>query len=152
MSKLSEIMLSITQGVYVIGVDDGSKKNLMTAAWLTQISSKPALLVAVGDKHYTAEMIERCGHFAVSVMSADQTAVADYCGKRSGKNADKLAAVDVSFGWNGDPLVNGAAAHLECRVTQIIKTHDHVLFCADVIDGEKYSENVLVYDEKVYFG
>lgn len=152
MAKFSDAMRTVTQGVYVLGVDDGEKKNLMTAAWLTQISSKPSLLVAVGSTHYTAEMIRRCGHFAVSVMAAGQTQTADHCGKRSGRRTDKLEAVDVSLSSKGDPLVNGAAAHLECEVTQIIDTHDHVLFCADVVAAEKYSDDVLIYDEQVFFG
>lgn len=152
MSKFSDAMQAITQGVYVIGVDDGEKKNLMTAAWITQISSLPEILLAVGSSHYTAKMIEKCGHFAVSVLSPSQVEIADYCGKHSARLTDKPAKVPHTFTAQGDPIVEGAAAYLDCKVNKVILTDDHVLFCAAVVDAKKPGDEVLIYDEGTYFG
>lgn len=151
MSNLSDAMKAITQGVYILGVNDGQKSNLMTAAWLTQISGSPALLVAVGSTHCTADMIERCGHFTVSVLGAHQASVADYCGKRSGWNTNKLEGVKCTFTDRGDPLVAGAAAHFECALTKVIPAGDHVLFAADVKAAKRFSEDLLIYRAADYF-
>lgn len=68
-----DYMNAITQGVYVIGAKNGEKKNLMTAAWLTQISSRPnQILVAVSAGHYTAEMLQNNAHFTISVLAKGQ--------------------------------------------------------------------------------
>ena len=66
---VQKAMNGITHGVYVIGVHTQEKDNLMTAAWLCQISSSPAMLaVAVSKGHLTAELIEKAGCFTVSVL------------------------------------------------------------------------------------
>ena len=152
MSKMNDAMQTITQGVYIVGVDDGEKKNLMTAAWVTQISDKPSILLAVGSTHYTASMIRKAGHFALSVVAPGQEDVANKCGKATGRTSDKTANMDLRYTDKGDPLVNGAAAHMECEVFNIIDTPDHVLFCADVKKAEKFSDDVMIYVEKVFFG
>ena len=43
-------MDALTQGVYLVGVSADGICNFMTAAWVTQISSK-AILVAIGKSH-----------------------------------------------------------------------------------------------------
>ena len=87
-----DYMNAITQGVYVIGAKNGEKKNLMTAAWLTQISSRPnQILVAVSAGHYTAEMLQNNAHFTISVLAKGQEEVAKACGFVSGRNAEKTA-------------------------------------------------------------
>ena len=152
MSTMNDAMQTITQGVYLIGVDDGEMKNLMTAAWVTQISSSPAILVAVGSTHYTAQMIRKAKHFSLSVLTPEQMEAADRCGKVSGRKENKLEGLPpLTFSEKGDPLLCGAAAHMDCQVFDIVETPDHILFCADVIRAEKFSDDVLIYREKDFF-
>ncbi len=151
MSNLNDAMQAITQGVYLVGVDDGQMKNLMTAAWVTQISAKPSILVAVGSTHYTATMIRKAKHFSLSVMTNEQMDIADRCGKVSGTKQDKTAGLDLDYSKDGDPLVRGSAAYMECEVFDVIDTPDHVLFCADVKKAEKFSDDVLIYREHDFF-
>ena len=44
-TDVSKAMNTLTHGVYVLGVHANDKDNLMTAAWLCQVASSPALLV-----------------------------------------------------------------------------------------------------------
>ena len=133
-------MSAITQGVYVIGAESGNeKKNLMTAAWVTQVSSRPnQILAAVSAGHYTADLLQE-----------DEAKI---CGFKSGRNADKTALTVCRYKWRELPEIEGAAAVLYCEVKKIIKEGDHVLFIGEVLSGETGDKKPLIYDAKYYFG
>ena len=45
---------------------------LMTAAWLSQVSGRPPMLMAaVSKSHYTAELLKASSRFSVSVLTKD---------------------------------------------------------------------------------
>ena len=59
---IKNAMSAITHGVYVLGVHTPEKDNLMTAAWLCQVSgAPPTLAVAVSSKHLTTQLISHAG-------------------------------------------------------------------------------------------
>lgn len=152
MDEIGRAMNLITLGVYVIGVKTPEKSNLMTAAWLTQVSSDPqTLLVAIGKTHYTADLIGTAGCFTVSILTGQQHKIAKNCGFASGRNADKLAKVQFGYSKSGIPVVDGAAAHLECQVTQWYEVEDHVLFIGKVVDAAVYSASTMTYQYDDFF-
>ena len=145
-------MNGLTHGVYVIGVHTQEKDNLMTAAWLCQISSSPAMLaVAVSKGHLTAELIERAGCFKVSVLKKDQKEAALVCGRVSGRAADKQKLVKTDYVEGTIPVIAGSAAWLKCRVAQSVAASDHILFLAQVEDGAGGAEDLLVYRKDNFF-
>ncbi|WP_346906803.1 flavin reductase family protein [Faecalicatena orotica] len=149
--KKENYMNAITQGVYILGVKDNTKINFMTAAWLTQISSRPnKILVAVAKSHLTADLIHNAGKFAVNILADGQEVLAKKCGSFSGREFDKSIGVDYEM-INGTPAINGTAGYLHCELTSEIEDTDHVLFLAEVKDGEKYQKLSLRYDESYYF-
>lgn len=147
-------MSAITQGVYVIGAEgENGGKNLMTAAWVTQVSSRPnQVLAAVSAGHYTAVLLEENPFFTLSVLGEGQEDVAKVCGFKSGRNTDKTKLTACSYKWRELPEVEGAAAVLYCEVKKIIKEGDHVLFIGEVLSGEAGDKKPLIYDAKYYFG
>ena len=67
MKELLHCMDAIPQGVYLVGTKKGEGYNLMTAAFVTQVSFNPAsLAVSVAKPHYTAELIQAQGEFTLS--------------------------------------------------------------------------------------
>lgn len=153
MSKLTDLMDRVTQGVYLIGVQKGDSYNFMTAAWVTQVSYNPCrIALCVASSHYTAELIDKAGMFTVSILADDQTDLAKACGYESGRKVDKAARVPFTTGPRKLPAVTGAAAVLDCKVDQRIDLGDHQLFIAEVIDGVNSDKKTLLYDGKVYFG
>ncbi|MEJ8735398.1 MULTISPECIES: flavin reductase family protein [Mediterraneibacter] len=147
---MENYMDALTQGVYLIGVKDAEKVNFMTAAWITQVSGNPKkILLAVGKKHHTAEMIRKAGKFSVNVLGAGQEELAKKCGYTSGKNTDKSKDMDYCI-EDDVPVVNGTAGHLWCTLTREIDEGDHVLFIGNVKSGEKKEAIPLIYHEKEY--
>lgn len=150
--EINSAMDMLTHGVYVLGVHTPKKDNLMTAAWLCQTSSSPAtLIVAVGSNHLTAQLIREAENFTVSVLTDGQSMEAKACGSVSGRTADKTAIVETSYTKSGNPVVAGAAAHLECRVLGEEAVYNHALFIAEVVGATRYSDQVLTYHRKDFF-
>lgn len=157
MSKLDigAAMNTLTHGVYVLGVHTAEKDNLMTAAWLCQVSSSPAMLaVAVGSSHLTADMIRDSGAFTVSVLDKDQKEIAVKCGTASGRRTDKIALVDIDYTESGMPIVRGAATQMECRVVDVnTAVGNHIIFIAEVTDAVVNTslKEVMAYHAKEFF-
>ena len=148
---MSSPMEALTQGVYLVGTNACGVCNLMTAAWVTQISSK-ALLVAVGRSHYTADLINRTGHFSLSVLSQTQRDIARRCGTVSGRSADKLKGLPLVDSDDGDPLLADAVAQFSCKVICTEEVLDHVLFCGEVTDAKLLGGTPLQYHAAEFFG
>lgn len=152
MADIGAVMDKVSHGIYILGVSAGEKKNLMTAAWLMQVSGHPEeLVVAVSSNHYTAELIEEAKTFTVSVLSEGQEAAAKACGFVSGRRTDKTQLVPVQY-VNGIPYVEGGAAVMECRLKETVKVGSHTLFIAGVTGGEAVDKKPLLYHKKDYFG
>lgn len=152
-ASIHDAMNMLTQGVYVIGTHDRDKVNGMTAAWLTQISSSPAtLLVAVGRKHHTSEMIEASGAFSVNVLKPEQDDIARHFGFVSGRTANKLEGFNYYISKMQNPMLEGVAANLDCKLREIFYVGDHVLFVGEVIDAKVLSDKAKIYREAEFFG
>jgi flavin reductase (DIM6/NTAB) family NADH-FMN oxidoreductase RutF len=72
---------------------------------------------------------ERSSHFAINVLSVDQVDLSRRFGSRT---PDKFVGLTLTQGAGGVPLLQGAAAHFECRVEAVHPGGDHVLFVGHV--------------------
>ncbi len=145
-------MDTLTHGVYVIGSHAAKGDNLMTAAWLSQVSMKPpTIMVAVSKSHYTAELLKESERFSVSVLTPKQKDAALFCGSVSGRNESKLGGVEVEFLEGGLPFVKNSAAYLTCELRGSFPAGDHELFIGEVTSGRAFSEETLGYNRKVFF-
>ncbi|MGI6093891.1 MAG: flavin reductase family protein [Lachnospiraceae bacterium] len=147
MTEIKKAMSHMTQGTYVIGTKKGKTENLMTAAWLSQVSSNPpSLVVAVGKTHLTAEYIAQTKKFTVSMLAEEQKGVARRCGTVSGRDADKVSREQISHDSAGLPLIQGAAAHVSCILTKSIDIGDHILFVGEVVEGVAFGKTNMIYN------
>lgn len=145
-------MDTLTHGVYVIGAHTEKADNLMTAAWLCQVSMKPpTVMVAVAKSHYTAELLKAGERFSVSVLTPDQKDVALFCGRVSGRDKNKLEGVGVELLEGGLPFVKHSAAYLACELRESFEVTDHVLFVGEVVFGRAFSGETLIYNPKQFF-
>jgi flavin reductase (DIM6/NTAB) family NADH-FMN oxidoreductase RutF len=136
-ADLADLFRRLSAGVYVVGVADGGRRNAFTAAWLMQVSFDPLLLaLSVNPGHASFPLLVGGGGFAVSVLSRDQLDLARHFGTRSGRETDKLAGVSWRAGRTGAPILTGAVAYLECRLTGRIPAGDHEIVIARPVAGE----------------
>ena len=151
-SNISKAMNTLTHWVYVLGVHANDKDNLMTAAWLCQVASSPAMLVvAVSTGHLTADMIKEAGYFTVSVLKDTQKSTAVACGRVSGRKEDKTKLVETEYSEDGIPMIKGAAAQLVCKVVDQKVVTNHTLFIAEAVSATQNADEVLLYHQKDFF-
>lgn len=135
-NSIAKLFRHLTAGVYVIGVADGERRNAFTASSVMQVSFSP-LLVALGisPEHASYELLRGGAVFAISVLRADQQALAGHFGTKSGRAVDKLAATRWRAGMTGAPLLLDALAHFDCRVVDDFEAGDHRVVIGRVVDG-----------------
>jgi len=119
---------------YLIVSGDG-ETNVMTADWLTILSSRPLMLgVAIAPKRYTHALIEKCGEFVVAVPTLEMLSAVWTAGTESGP--DKIKKLDITFVDSKKIRVKSvkeAIANLECRVVEKKRYGDHTFFVGEVI-------------------
>jgi flavin reductase (DIM6/NTAB) family NADH-FMN oxidoreductase RutF len=125
-------------GFYAITSRSGDEANAMVANWVTQASFEPRL-VAVGlqKSAYSHGVIEQGGVFAINIFKAeDQEAIMPFTKSRS-KNPDKMKGAKYVEGpETGCPILEGAAAYMECKVVNMVDIGgDHDLLVGEVVGG-----------------
>ncbi len=132
------ISRALPQGVFVVTVRNGEEINGMTAAWVSQVSFKPALVaVAIAPPRHTFGMIEEAGIFCVNALPKDAFELAKHFGFKSGRKTDKFKGIEYSTALKGSPVLKAAYAYLECSVVSKCEAGDHVLFIGEVVDGNE---------------
>jgi len=83
-NPVKRLLMTLTQGVYVVGVTDDGANNAFTAAAVMQVSLNPPMLaVAVNPANASYPLLVAGGIFAVTVLRSDQRDVAGLFGTRS---------------------------------------------------------------------
>ena len=128
---------TIIHGVYIVTTKSGVRKNGMTAAWVSQVSFKPPLIMAaIAPARYTHGLIKSSGYFAINTLAQDQKELAKHFGFRSGRKVDKFDQIPHTETGHGSPILKDAIAYIECKLTNTFEAGDHTLFIGDVIEGE----------------
>jgi flavin reductase (DIM6/NTAB) family NADH-FMN oxidoreductase RutF len=95
-TSIAALFQRLTQGVYVIGVAHGEKRNAFTAAWVMQVSYDPLLLaLSINPNHSSYLLLKEGRSFSINVLKKNQLVLADHYG-RSG------ASREIGFDRLGD--------------------------------------------------
>ncbi len=134
---IKKALRKLEYGIYVITLGKGAEGNAFTASWVTQVSSEPPMIAAaVHNKHKSAWHLNDLQSYVVNILpeSGLPTAKAYYGPAESGY--DKLKAKDISAApVSGTVRLNGAIGYLDCKIVDRVKTGNHTLFIAEVVDG-----------------
>ncbi len=144
----------ISHGVYIITVRTKEKINGMTAAWVSQVSFQPLMLmVSIAPARYTHNLIKESGYFAINVLDKNMQNFAKAFGFKSGRKVDKFQGVSYFNAPNGSPILDGALAFFECKVKDIFTAGDHSLFIGEVAEAKLLKENTepLIFHWDDYF-
>jgi flavin reductase (DIM6/NTAB) family NADH-FMN oxidoreductase RutF len=102
----------------------------------------PMLLVCLNRASRTQQAIEKSRSFAVNILNESQGELAV---RFATSRPDKFSGVDLRYGELGNPLVDGALAHLECRVIDEASGGTHAVFLAGVQRAERFEGAPLAY-------
>ena len=145
-------LFKLSYGLYVVGVQWEVKFGgcIVDAVMQVEAGDKPVIMLSSGRNNLTNALIKKSGEFTLSVLAAnvDPFVVANF-GFQSARDADKWANVPHTI-KEGLPLLDGACAHLRCRVLEAPKElATHSVFSCEVIYAEKTANTAkpLVYGD-----
>ncbi|MGH9058122.1 MAG: flavin reductase family protein [Acidimicrobiales bacterium] len=130
------VLWRLPTGLYLLGSRAGDRRNLMTQSWVTQVAMEPkAVAVSVEVEAFTHGLIEEGAVFAVSLLRPDDRALvrkfvkpAEWDGAESTLNG--VATFEAT---TGAPILEGAAAWLDCEVRERVRLTSHTLFVGEVV-------------------
>ena len=113
------------------------KPNALTIAWTgITCSDPPMTYISVRPERYSYDIIKESGEFVINLPSGAMARATDFCGVRSGREMDKLAATDLTVEPAKEiaaPVIAQSPLALECRVKQIIPLGSHDMFLAEIV-------------------
>lgn len=127
----------IPYGLYILtSASEDGEVAAATVNWVTQTAFKPPQVV-VGVKADSSphEVIKKAGHFALNVLGKDKQGLAFAFFKPAEVDGHTISGEPFSTGNSGSPLLESAAATIECRLVHTFEQGDHSVFIGEVIDA-----------------
>lgn len=122
----------------IVGVRDDAKSttNFAPVAWASPLSSDPPLYgVCLSPRTYSHHLVLKTGEFTVNFLSYDDAALAAALGKLSGREVDKVKALELALEPGealGTPSLAAAYASAECSLLERHQVGDQTLFVGEV--------------------
>lgn len=139
--KVRDALRMMPYGFYAFTTNSGDDVNAMVVNWVSQMSYAPRLLaVGIQKSCYSRGLLTVGGSFGLNLfLQADSEAIMSVTSGRA-KKPEKMAEANYSAApETGVPVLAGAAAFIECKVTQIVDVNgDH-----DIVVGEAINADVM---------
>src|SRR3990172_2786526 len=129
----------ISYGMYVVGAGSAARGNAQIANTVLQVSSEPpAILVCINKNNFTHDLIRTGKSFSASILARETPlSFIGGLGFKSGRDADKLAGLNVTWGRTGVPIVtDNALAYLEAEVMSETDVLTHTAFVGKLVDAQ----------------
>jgi 4-nitrophenol 2-monooxygenase / 4-nitrocatechol 4-monooxygenase, reductase component len=138
-----DVIGRFASGVTVITTRLAEQDYGTTASAVSSLSMEPPmLLICLNRTSETREAILAAGWFAVNILSEAQ---ADLAYAFARKSPDKFKGTQMTRGTAGVPLLTGALAQLECRVSETATGGTHTVFMGHVQNAAATEAAPLTY-------
>ncbi len=112
--------------------------NVMTASWAGIVSkTPPTMAVSLNLGRQTYRNIQETGCFVVNLAPAALAVEADYCGLKSGREADKIKTAGFTTAEAHQvaaPLLAESPLNVECRVSGEVELGDYRLVLGEILE------------------
>jgi flavin reductase (DIM6/NTAB) family NADH-FMN oxidoreductase RutF len=131
-----QAMRHLAGGVSIITVGQGRNITGMTVTSVNSLSvDPPSLIVSINRSASSWPLLNRNRCFGVSILNADQIAIAERFAGRGGiTGADRFAGAEWITRVSGVPLLADALAAIDCEVEHIVERHSHAIVIGRPID------------------
>jgi flavin reductase (DIM6/NTAB) family NADH-FMN oxidoreductase RutF len=148
---LREVMRSFPSGICVVTIELEGTRTGLTVGSLASLSLEPPLVgFALGQQAQLHELLRGAGEFGVSLLAADQEAIAQHFA-RSVPPIALWTGVAVREDAGGPPLIADSLGWLRCSVQAEHPTGDHTFFVGQVDWADVSSRRpALVYVRQKY--
>jgi flavin reductase (DIM6/NTAB) family NADH-FMN oxidoreductase RutF len=127
-----DVLGRFASGVTVLSTRDADGRDRgMTVSAFSSLSLDPPLVLAcIGHDATIAGSIEGAAHFGISMLGDDQEPLSR---RFADPDADRFDGVPFARGNLGVALLDGALAHLECRIVARHEGGDHTIVVGEVL-------------------
>ncbi len=135
---IKDALNRIPYGFYSLTSRHEDDVNAMVFNWFTQASFTPRLVaVGLAKNAYSYNLISESGVFAVNIFNQEDQEKLTRFSKGRAKRPDKMDDAQYELGpETGCPVLDGAAAYLECKVVSMVDSGgDHDLLIGEVINA-----------------
>ncbi len=133
----------------LIGAGNGTEDNIMTASWggLGVLWHKPVAFCFIRPQRHTYSLTEESDLLSLSFFDGEYREALTYCGRMSGRDADKFAGAGLTklHSESGIPYPAEASTVLLCR-----KLYAGMIRKEDFIDGAQLSHYPMDDFHRVY--
>jgi flavin reductase (DIM6/NTAB) family NADH-FMN oxidoreductase RutF len=130
------IMRHQAGAVAVIATGSPGKRNGLTATAVCSLSDDPpTILVCVKQTASAHDVIGEAGTFSVNLLAGDQQELAATFSGRTGLRGEARFTGPWTTMESGAPVLKGALASLDCRLTERHTFATHTIFIGSVIGG-----------------
>jgi flavin reductase (DIM6/NTAB) family NADH-FMN oxidoreductase RutF len=136
--EFKDALSRFASGVTVVATKDarGKLHGITVSAFCSVSLEPPMVLICIEKATGSHHAFEESGVFVVNVLSASQSSTSE---RFAAPFEDKFKDAEFYPGLEGIPVLKGALASLECRLTFSYHGGDHSIFVGQV-------ENVIVHD------
>jgi flavin reductase (DIM6/NTAB) family NADH-FMN oxidoreductase RutF len=143
-ARFRQLMGRFATGVTVLTVrgEDGRPAG-MTASSLASVSLHPPLVSVCVD--HTADLHDRivaAPEFVVNILESGQEELSR---RFADPHEDRFAGVGYHLGPEGQVLLDGALAHIECERFAVYPGGDHTIVVGRVVGGDTRDGHPLLY-------
>jgi flavin reductase (DIM6/NTAB) family NADH-FMN oxidoreductase RutF len=135
---MKEALRRMPYGFYSITSRNGDEVNAMVGNWLTQVSFEPRLVMfSLAKNAHTHDVVSAGGVFAINIFNKDDSDAIKHYTKSHAKNPAKMESAPwMPAPITGCPILEGAAAVIECRMLQMVDIGgDHDLLVGEVVNA-----------------
>ena len=138
-NKSSEALKLIPYGLYALTSREGDDMNAMVLNWFSQVSFEPQhVVIGLQNSSYSMKLVSSSGKFVINIFHQDDGEEIKRFTKSREKNPEKFKTAKFTEGpVTAVPVLDGAAAYLECEVVEIFDTGaGHSALIAKVVGGD----------------
>jgi flavin reductase (DIM6/NTAB) family NADH-FMN oxidoreductase RutF len=141
--RFRQTMGHFASGVTVVTARYEERLYGMTVSSFSSLSLNPPLvLICIDNRALALPAFVGSGCFAVNILSKYQ----EHLSRRFATPAEnKFIGLAWSEGMFGIPLLDGALAHVECRLTETFPGGDHTILVGEVVNALVHEGLPLLY-------
>lgn len=129
------------RGAFFISTTDGERTHFHSGCWVTQCSHQPPrMLVCIAKEMESAEIVQKSGKFALSMLAESQEGLIDrfFAGDQ---DIDSIGAEHFITRDTGCPILKDSQAFFDCQAVQIIDNNDFLIVIGDVLSADILNPN-----------
>jgi flavin reductase (DIM6/NTAB) family NADH-FMN oxidoreductase RutF len=134
----STLFAWLNREVWLVTAQAGSARSGLIATFVSQasiVADLPRVVVALARQHFTWELVEASGAFALHLLAEDNLDWVWRFGLDSGRQRDKFEGLTVRTSPAGSPVLEDAIGWLDCQVEARLDGGDRTLYLAEVRQG-----------------